>query len=260
MAGIHRAVQIAHRRHRDDFHAVRVKFRRINLDFPGDDEDGRFFATARIQPESADAARDDEAHVAIAQFIRPDGFDGGFHHFRPRHRDFQQNGLGGIKEPVNVFLQFEHPAVVSADALEHAITVKQAVVEHGDFCVALAEIFAINKDFHAAGAQTIAKPPGRQTGIEFSRDKSETPDILDGLLRPYGLAVRTPPFHGGSPGSIPGRVAIIDFVFSSSGLFNTLKSGQVTLVLNSLPSKLMPSGKASGHPPNLQLHPGGGLC
>jgi hypothetical protein len=30
---------------------------------------------------------------------------------------------------------------------------------------------------------------------------------LSGLLRPYGLAVRTPPFHGGSPGSIPGRVA-----------------------------------------------------
>ena len=29
-------------------------------------------------------------------------------------------------------------------------------------------------------------------------------------LRPYGLAVRTPPFHGGSPGSIPGRVAILN--------------------------------------------------
>lgn len=29
-----------------------------------------------------------------------------------------------------------------------------------------------------------------------------------GLRRPYRLAVRTPPFHGGSSGSIPDRVAI----------------------------------------------------
>ena len=42
---------------------------------------------------------------------------------------------------------------------------------------------------------------------EFPRDKAGLADIVSGLLRPYGLAVRTPPFHGGSPGSIPGRVA-----------------------------------------------------
>src|SRR5436189_1080250 len=34
-------------------------------------------------------------------------------------------------------------------------------------------------------------------------------DYICRLQRAYGLAVRTPPFHGGSPGSIPGRVAII---------------------------------------------------
>ena len=28
------------------------------------------------------------------------------------------------------------------------------------------------------------------------------------LFRPYGQAVKTPPFHGGNPGSIPGRVTI----------------------------------------------------
>ena len=43
---------------------------------------------------------------------------------------------------------------------------------------------------------------------EFPRDKRRAADIFRALLRPYGLAVRTPPFHGGSPGSIPGRVAI----------------------------------------------------
>jgi hypothetical protein len=42
---------------------------------------------------------------------------------------------------------------------------------------------------------------------EIPRDNSGAADTLTGLLRPYGLAVRTPPFHGGSPGSIPGRVA-----------------------------------------------------
>jgi hypothetical protein len=65
------------------------------------------------------------------------------------HRNFQQDGLGGIKQPVNVLLQFEHAAIVGADAFKNAVAVKQAVVEHGDFCVALVEIFAINENFHA---------------------------------------------------------------------------------------------------------------
>src|ERR1019366_2424093 len=49
---------------------------------------------------------------------------------------------------------------------------------------------------------------------EFPRDKRRAADIFRALLRPYGLAVRTPPFHGGSPGSIPGRVAIFSFAFN----------------------------------------------
>ena len=43
---------------------------------------------------------------------------------------------------------------------------------------------------------------------EIGRDKRGDKYMLFDPLRPYGLAVRTPPFHGGSPGSIPGRVAI----------------------------------------------------
>src|ERR1700733_7706318 len=42
---------------------------------------------------------------------------------------------------------------------------------------------------------------------EFLRDKEKSSSMISRSLRPYGLAVRTPPFHGGSPGSIPGRVA-----------------------------------------------------
>ena len=49
---------------------------------------------------------------------------------------------------------------------------------------------------------------GVQNFSEIGRDKWSFPYMLIGPLRPYGLAVRTPPFHGGSPGSIPGRVAI----------------------------------------------------
>src|ERR1039458_3809563 len=49
---------------------------------------------------------------------------------------------------------------------------------------------------------------------EFPRDKASLADIFHALLRPYGLAVRTPPFHGGSPGSIPGRVANFSSAFN----------------------------------------------
>src|SRR3974390_3164745 len=109
---------------------MRVKFRRINLDFTGDDDDGWFFATARIQPEIANTARHDEADVAVAQFVRADSGDGSLHHFRAGHRDFQQNGLGGTKQPVNVLLELEHTSVIGADAFENAVAVKQAVVKH----------------------------------------------------------------------------------------------------------------------------------
>jgi hypothetical protein len=60
------------------------------------------------------------------------------HQFRGDIGMFQQDGLGGIKQPVNVFLELEHAAIVGADAFKHAVAVKQAVVEHRHFGVALA--------------------------------------------------------------------------------------------------------------------------
>ena len=59
--------------------------------------------------------------------------------------------------------------------------------------------------------KTRGKRPEASVATPFHinfRDSGEKLFIFDPLLRPYGLAVRTPPFHGGSPGSIPGRVAI----------------------------------------------------
>ena len=127
---VDRAVQIAHGRDGHDIHAARVKFRRIDLDFAGNDDNARLFAAPRIQAERANAARNDEADVAVAQFVRADGLDGGLHHFGVRQRNLQQDRLGRGEQAVNVFLQFEHAAIVGADALEHAVAVKQSVVEH----------------------------------------------------------------------------------------------------------------------------------
>ena len=46
------------------------------------------------------------------------------------------------------------------------------------------------------------------TWLAFYRDKDGRGSVFLLLRRPYRLAVRTLPFHGGGPGSIPGRVAI----------------------------------------------------
>ena len=46
----------------------------------------------------------------------------------------------------------------------------------------------------------------------YSRDRSADLRIFLAPGRPYRLAVRTPPFHGGGTGSIPVRVATI-FLF-----------------------------------------------
>ncbi len=145
---VQRAVQIARRRHGHDFHAALVKFRRIKLDFVRDDDDRRTFAASRIQTERAHAARHHEPDIAVAQSIFPAGLDGRLHELGVRHREFEQNRLGGTKQPVNVFLELEHAAMISADALKNAVAVKQPVIEHGHLRVALAVIFAVNENFH----------------------------------------------------------------------------------------------------------------
>ena len=148
-------MQIAHGRHGHDVHAARVKFRRINLDFVGDDDDGWFLATAWIQTERAFTARHDEPDVAVTDFIGAASLDRRLHQGRVRQGNVEQNRLGGIKQPVNVLLQFEHAPVVGADAFKNSVAVKQSVIEHGDFCVTLAAIFAIDKNFHAKSAAKV---------------------------------------------------------------------------------------------------------
>jgi len=52
------------------------------------------------------------------------------------------------KTAVNVFLEFEHTAMIGANALKNSVAVKQAVIEDGNFRVVFVVIFAINKNFH----------------------------------------------------------------------------------------------------------------
>jgi len=146
---VERAVQVARRRHGDDVQPALVIRRRIKLDLVRDDDDGRLFATARIQAKRAHAARDDEADVTFAQLVFPARLDGGLHQFRMRQWNLKQNRFGGVEQPVNMLLELEDAAVVNADAFKNAVAVKQSVVEHGHLGTALVEIFAVNIDFHA---------------------------------------------------------------------------------------------------------------
>ena len=70
--------------------------------------------------------------------------------------------------------QFEHAAVVGANALENAIAIKQAVVEDRNLRSAFVVVFAVNKDFHEP-TQTTAK---RRAGKVNLRDSGETTIIV----------------------------------------------------------------------------------
>ena len=145
---VERVVQIARRRHRNEVQAALVIFRRIKLDFVRDDDDRWTFATLRVQTERAHAARHHQPDITVADFIFPAGLDDRTRDLRGRHRNFKQDGFGRIKQPVNVLLEFEHAAVISANALKNPITIKQAVIEDRNLRITLVVIFAINKNFH----------------------------------------------------------------------------------------------------------------
>ena len=47
-----------------------------------------------------------------------------------------------------MLLEFEHAAVIGANALKNPVAVKQAVIEDRNLRIPLVVIFAINKNFH----------------------------------------------------------------------------------------------------------------
>jgi hypothetical protein len=58
-----------------------------------------------------------------------------------------------------VLLEFEHTAMINADAFKNTVAIKQSVVENGYFRIALAVIFAVYKNFHepTGGYQKIGR-------------------------------------------------------------------------------------------------------
>ena len=55
---------------------------------------------------------------------------------------------------------------------------------------------------------TCARPEAPEVALVFFRDIIPEVPIFPRPRRPYRLAVRTPPFHGGNSGSSPDRVAM----------------------------------------------------
>ena len=80
---------------------------------------------------------------------------------------------------LDVFPEFEHAAIVGANAFEHAVAIKQPVIEDRHLCVPLVEVFAVNKNFHAqttesyeewqvnANVNFVAGVPRSREGLEL---------------------------------------------------------------------------------------------
>src|SRR4029434_4957096 len=102
--------------------------------------------------QAARASRYDEPDVTVADFISSARFEDGLRDLRVRHRDVQQDRFGRAKQPINVLLQLKHAAIVSTDAFENTVAVKQPMVEHRDLGVLLVVVLAVDVDFHSENA------------------------------------------------------------------------------------------------------------
>ncbi len=138
----------------DDGHSLFVHFLRIHIDRVGDHDHRRDRAFRGIQPEIADAARDDQPDVAILEAV---GIDGFFHRRAnriARDRDRKSDRFGRREEPVQVLFAFENPPVVDANAFEYAVAVKQTVVVDADLGVGLIVKLSVDPDFQLHCALT----------------------------------------------------------------------------------------------------------
>ena len=141
-------MQIARGSHSDDVEPAAIIRFRIKLDFVRDDDDRRIFATVRIQAQRANAARDHQPDITIADFILAATGDDRRGEFFARHRDLEQNRLGRIEQAINMFLEPEHAPVIRPNALKNPIAIEQPVIEHGHLGVLFLHILPIDKNFH----------------------------------------------------------------------------------------------------------------
>jgi hypothetical protein len=113
-----------------------------------DHEDGRPVALARIQAQVSGAAGHHQTDVGVAQPVDAQRLLHHLHHLRLAHRNLEHDRVGGLVEPLHVLAQLEDQPVVGADALEDAVAVEQAVVEHRHHRLGALHKLAVQVDFH----------------------------------------------------------------------------------------------------------------
>ncbi len=126
--------------------ALLVDLGRIQSDPAGDAEDRGFGTFVGVETQVADAARDHQANV-----FRVVAADGLHHHLDkcvPRHGDVESDDLRRGVQPVDMGVEFEYPAVVGPDTLEHAVTIEKTVVEDAYLGVFFAVELAVDVDLH----------------------------------------------------------------------------------------------------------------
>ena len=152
----------------DEVEAFFVAFRGVQRDGAGDDDDAGAGALEGVQAEGADAAGNDEADVSVLEVVSGNGFEGGLFHFLDWDGNLHANGAGGLIEALYVGGETEDATVIDANAFEDAVSIEQAVIEHGDFGVFFVEQLAVDVDFHSEGAgerQPFERDAGNQAAI-----------------------------------------------------------------------------------------------
>ncbi len=89
-------------------------------------------AIARIQPQIACAATDDQADVGIPVTVAPHALHHRRLHLGLAHGELQQDRLRPPIETREVLLEAKHPPPVGANALKHTVPVQEAAIEHRD--------------------------------------------------------------------------------------------------------------------------------
>ena len=153
----------------------------------------RLGAFVRVQAQVALAARDHQPDVAVAQVVLAARLQHRLAHRVALQRDGQQNRLGRVVKPVEVLLQEEDAPVVKADALKHAVAVKQAVIEHGNLGVRFVHELAVEIDFQVLHGK---EPIFPYSGLFRKRRSAVQPRFLHGMaartIVPFAVKITLP--------------------------------------------------------------------
>ena len=97
----------------------------------------------------ADAARDYRSDIAVAHIVAAGGVQDCLGERGGCDRRLEAEITGRAVQPVDMLGQLEDAAVDRLQPLEHAVTVDEGVVEHGDLGVVLGRELAVDVDMLA---------------------------------------------------------------------------------------------------------------